>query len=57
MSVDLSALFPKETENRANGLCSTCGEIPDSFKDEISEKEFKITGQCQTCQDALFSYI
>ena len=54
MSIDLSALFPKETENRANGLCSSCGEVPGDFKDEISEKEFKVTGQCQTCQDAIF---
>lgn len=55
MSVDLSNLFPEQSENRAKGLCATCGEIPDTFKDELSEREFQITGQCQTCQDEIFS--
>ena len=26
----------------------------DSFKDELSLKEFHISGMCQTCQDSVF---
>jgi hypothetical protein len=54
MPLDISELFPKETKNRSEGLCATCGNTPGDFKDEISEKEFKITGMCQACQDGLF---
>ena len=36
--------------------CATCGQdvTLDSFKDELSLKEFHISGMCQTCQDDLF---
>ena len=39
-----------------NKTCATCGmEVkPDSFKNEISLKEFHISGMCQTCQDGIF---
>jgi len=36
------------------GLCPTCqGEITE-FKDELSKKEFSISGMCQACQDSVF---
>lgn len=34
--------------------CSWCGNEIISFKDELSEKEFKISGMCQECQDKTF---
>ena len=36
--------------------CPCCGSAVtlDSFKDELSLKEFGISGMCQTCQDDLF---
>ena len=36
--------------------CATCGQdvTLDSFKDELSLKEFHISGMCQTCQDSVF---
>jgi hypothetical protein len=39
-----------------NKTCATCGmEVKsDSFKNEISLKEFHISGMCQTCQDGIF---
>lgn len=29
---------------------------PEIFKDELSWREFKITGQCQKCQDVFFDH-
>jgi len=39
-----------------NKTCATCQTDvkPDSFKNEISLKEFHISGMCQTCQDSVF---
>ena len=34
--------------------CVKCGEAAASFKDELSKKEFGISGFCQTCQDEIF---
>ena len=36
--------------------CATCGQdvTLDSFKDELSLKEFHISGMCQNCQDSVF---
>lgn len=31
-----------------------CGQVVNGFKDAISEKEYSISGLCQTCQDDFF---
>lgn len=39
------------------GECTTCsvkGLLPDMFVDEISRKEYTISGMCQDCQDKVF---
>ena len=40
----------------AAGLCVTCGaQIDmDSFRDELSIREYHISGMCQDCQDDVF---
>jgi hypothetical protein len=41
----------------ANGECMTCdmiGITADSFRDELSIKEYTISGMCQKCQDSVF---
>lgn len=43
--------------DRANhGFCPFCGKpvSADSFRDELSRKEFSISGLCQECQDDFF---
>jgi hypothetical protein len=35
-------------------ICSSEVEV-DSFKDDLSLKEFHISGMCQPCQDKIFS--
>ena len=34
--------------------CVKCGESAVDFRDEISKKEFGISGFCQVCQDDIF---
>jgi hypothetical protein len=46
--------FEKELEKIDQGLCPFCGEKIGKFKDEISIREFKISGLCQKCQDETF---
>jgi len=35
-------------------LCTTCDGVAKSFKDEASEREYQISGMCQSCQDEIF---
>ena len=40
------------------GTCVTCdakGIIATSFRDDVSRKEYQISGMCQSCQDEVFS--
>jgi hypothetical protein len=41
---------------REQGLCPLCGLTvePKSFRDELSRKEYRISGMCQKCQDDVF---
>lgn len=42
-----------------NNKCVFCGKIVDpdtEFKDELSRKEFTISGICDTCQRKTFGY-
>tara|TARA_Y100001938_G_scaffold16711_1_gene20609 strand:- start:357 stop:548 length:192 start_codon:yes stop_codon:yes gene_type:complete len=34
--------------------CVKCGEPAVEFKDELSRKEYGISGLCQCCQDDIF---
>jgi len=34
--------------------CPYCGKLITDFKDELSLKEFQISGLCQICQDEVF---
>ena len=38
----------------AEGSCVTCQGNATSFRDEISRKEYSISGMCQSCQDSIF---
>ena len=56
--VDL--LFPDRREAIAEGRCIQvpmgCGEdfSMSEFRDELSQKEYRISGFCQKCQDSVF---
>jgi uncharacterized CHY-type Zn-finger protein len=52
--------FTKKTYGRSNsesisgGVCVICGQPATEFKDELSKKEYSISGMCQQCQDETF---
>lgn len=35
-------------------LCNLCGKPATDFRDELSEREYRISGMCQQCQDKVF---
>ena len=41
---------------KARNECPRCGKAinQDDFVDELSKKEFKVSGTCQSCQDEIF---
>lgn len=39
---------------QAVGQCVSCGKTADSFRDQLSLKEYGISGLCQICQDQVF---
>ena len=39
---------------KASGQCVSCGEFNLEFRDELSRKEYGISGLCQRCQDNIF---
>lgn len=36
------------------GFCPDCAEPVESLRDELSMREWRISGLCQSCQDSLF---
>lgn len=54
-------LFPNRKVDITNRVCNTlfgCGKpvnVETDFRDEISQKEFGISGLCQECQDGVFN--
>lgn len=38
-----------------NSICNLCGEGATKFFDQISRKEYFISGMCQKCQDEAFT--
>ncbi|MEC7864275.1 MAG: hypothetical protein VYB55_04360 [Bacteroidota bacterium] len=48
-------LFGRSREiAREGGQCVKCGEFNLEFRDELSRKEYGISGLCQCCQDMIF---
>ena len=55
----LSSIFGVDrVQTIAGGDCISCDEARDlkatSFRDDVSRKEYSISGMCQSCQDDLF---
>ena len=41
-------------ESISEGTCVSCKEEASTFNDNLSRKEFTISGLCQICQDSVF---
>jgi hypothetical protein len=51
----ISQLTGKSREQQlAAGLCMLCAGEAKEFKDDLSRKEYTISGMCQICQDDTF---
>lgn len=53
----LHDLFPELVDNVNKGNCPFCGTVVDpirDFRDDLSRKEYTISGLCQKCQDEVF---
>ena len=47
----LAAIGPQCLQDN---ICVCCGSLAVSFRDELSRKEYGISGMCQECQDSVF---
>lgn len=49
-------LFPSAKKLKEQGKCPSCAKVikTDEFKDQLSVKEYVISGLCQDCQDLVF---
>ena len=52
----MKTFFPKEVEEVKQGNCPICKNPinMNDFTDELSVKEFHISGMCQRCQNDFF---
>ena len=49
--------YAAEVEDVEKGICPFCKKavnVDKDFRDDISRKEYKISGLCQSCQDDMF---
>jgi hypothetical protein len=51
----LGSFFEARKNAFENNTCVSCGKPAHEFTDALSEKEWKISGLCQVCQDELFA--
>ena len=53
----ITKVFPREIEAVKQHLCPICRKEIDvrDFKDNLSKKEYNISGLCQTCQDEILT--
>ena len=54
MNNELNGAITNELVRLQLDLCPLCGDIPGSFRDALSAKEYRISGMCQNCQDRVF---
>jgi uncharacterized CHY-type Zn-finger protein len=41
-------------DSMTRNVCVTCGQPIGEFRNELSRKEYTISGMCQSCQDSVF---
>ena len=53
-AIMIQAGLSKAVERVDAGVCATCAGEVGPFRDDLSCKEYRISGMCQTCQDQVF---
>ena len=46
--------FPEANGDIKKKICPMCKKPIGKFRDNLSEKEYTISGMCQECQDKIF---
>jgi len=54
LSKPIFSLMPHLADRIMMGLCTFCAITLDDFRDDLSAKEYSISGMCQSCQDKTF---
>tara|TARA_R100001082_G_scaffold99643_1_gene68448 strand:- start:1334 stop:1558 length:225 start_codon:yes stop_codon:yes gene_type:complete len=56
LSKPIFTLMPHLADRIIDNRCAVCCSpiSPDEFKNDLSKKEYSISGMCQKCQDAIF---
>ena len=55
MDQDLTDVFGVDRKQSIkSGACTMCKGEADKFRDDLSRKEYGISGMCQDCQDNIF---
>jgi len=47
-------LYPDKYKLKTEGKCPFCKAVIGEFRNAVSEREYRISGLCQTCQDQVF---
>jgi len=50
----VETIFPGTIDKIQEGICPFCNNKVGDFNDELSKKEYNISGLCQTCQNKVF---
>lgn len=53
-SFTLSVFGRSRSLAKAGNSCVICGKSANEFRDELSQREYGISGLCQACQDEIF---
>jgi uncharacterized CHY-type Zn-finger protein len=51
----LDGLAPGREQQMQSWRCVLCGKPATEFRDELSAREYEISGTCQACQDEVFA--
>lgn len=51
----VASMFGRDRkESMAGSICVSCGKSAAEFRDDLSRREYGISGLCQACQDSVF---
>lgn len=54
LSKPVFKILPAAAEAIKKDICPVCGRPIGQFRDELSKREYRISGLCQACQDEVF---
>ena len=54
LSKPIFAMMPDLADRVMNNQCTFCAKAITAFADELSKKEYSVSGMCQLCQDEIF---